>query len=501
MVLAEVHYDSEENSMRHNKLFLTVLGTMALATIASTFTVAPLTLASGPSPFAGCTIGGPGTNYVNAEVEPWVAVNPTNLANIVAVYQQDRWSNGGAHGLVTAVSYNGGATWSTTFAHFSFCSGGTAANGGDFDRASDPWVTFAPNGDAYQISLSASADLLTSGILVSKSIDGGSTWSEPVTLIRETSAFNFNDKESITADPTNANYVYAVWDRSRKPGENASFNALHSFAFRGDIMFSRTTNAGASWEAPRSLLPTNANLFTIGNQIVVLPNGTLVDVFALGKGSGVQPSVNPFTMSLIRSTDKGLTWSKVIDISTDQAVADRDPDTGQEVRAGAGLLDVGVDHANGNIYAVWEDARFSGGAHNDIAFSMSTNGGLTWTTPVKINQTPNNATAFTPSVEVTADGTVGVTYYDFRNNTPAAGVPTDYWLIHCHSACTNPGNWSETHVAGPFDIETAPVARGFFLGDYEGLATIGNTFVPFFIQTNSGNTSNRTDAFFTTVGP
>jgi hypothetical protein len=96
-----------------------------------------------------------------------------------------------------------------------------------------------------------------------------------------------------------------------------------------------------------------------------------------------------------------------------------------------------------------------------------------------------------------------VTYYDFRNNTAAAGVPTDYWLIHCHSDCTNAANWagSETHLAGPFDIETAPFARGYFLGDYEGLASSGNRFMPFFIQANSGNTANRTDAFFTTVGP
>jgi hypothetical protein len=474
---------------------------------ASSFSVGPLVLASGPSPFAGCTAGvapgnPPGTNYVNAEVEPWVDVNPTNPNNIVAVYQQDRWSNGGARGLVTAVSHDGGTTWSRTWAHFSLCSGGTTANGGDLDRASDPWVSFAPNGDAYQISLSASADLLTSAILVSKSSDGGDTWSEPTTLIRETSAFNFNDKESITADPTNSNYVYAVWDRSRKPGENADFNALHSFAFRGDVMFSRTTNGGSSWEAARRVFPpVNANLFTIGNQIVVLPDGGLVDVFSLGKGSGRQGSVNPFTVSVIRSTDKGETWSKAIDISTEQTVATLDPDTGAGVRTSGGLPEIAVDRNNGNLYAVWEDGRFSGGAHNDIAFSMSTDGGGTWTPPVKINQTANNAAAFTPSVEVAADGTVGVTYYDFRNNTPAAGVPTDYFLVHCHASCTNPANWSEVHVAGSFDLETAPVARGYFLGDYEGLTSVGNRFRPFFIQANTGNTANRTDAFTTTAGP
>src|SRR5436853_1534847 len=181
---------------------------------------------SGLSPFASCTIGGPGTNYVNSEVEPFVAVNPTNPSNIVGVFQQDRWSNGGAHGLVTSTSHDGGSTWAESWAHFSSCSGGTAANGGDYGRASDPWVTFAPSGDAYQISLSASSDLTVSAVLVSKSTDGGDTWSEPTTIARNVSGFaegpGFNDKEAITPDPTAAGNVYAVWDRSRFPSDNAS---------------------------------------------------------------------------------------------------------------------------------------------------------------------------------------------------------------------------------------------------------------------------------------
>ena len=58
---------------------------------------------------------------------------------------------------------------------------------------------------------------------------------------------------------------------------------------------------------------------------------------------------------------------------------------------------------------------------------------------------------------------------------------------------------SETHLAGPFDMKTAPNARGFFVGDYESLTAIGTTFEPFFVQANSGNTSNRTDVFTTFV--
>src|ERR671937_3237342 len=391
-------------------------GTAAIAV----FAVAAFALAasgpvdvSGLSPFAACTVGGPGTNYVNSEVEPFVAVNPANPSNIVGVFQQDRWSNGGAHGLVASTSHDGGKTWTESWAHFSICSGGTAANGGDYDRASDPWVTFAPNGDVYQISLSASADVTVSAVLVSKSVDGGDTWTEPTTLARNVSAFGFgpgfNDKESITADPGVASNVYAVWDRSRFPSDQAGVTAqMNAASIRGDIIFTRTTDGGQTWSAPQDILGLNQNEFTSGNQIAVLPDGTLVDVFEDLNGSGRQPSPNQFHQSIIRSTDKGATWSKVIDISTDGSVAVRDPDTGAFVRSGAGLPDIAVA-PNGPLYAVWSDGRFSGFNHDDVALSRSTDGGRHWSTPIKVNASPSGVGAFTPSVDAASDATVAVT--------------------------------------------------------------------------------------------
>src|SRR5919206_314385 len=278
-----------------------------------------------------------------------------------------------------------------------------------------------------------------------------------------------------------------------KPSDNASLNGQADAAsIRGDIMFSRTTDGGQTWSAPQDILGLNQNEFTIGNQIVVLPNGTLVDIFEDLNGSGAQRSPNQFHQSVIRSTDHGATWSKVIDISTDGSLAVRDPDTGAFVRSGAGLPDIAVA-PNGTLYAVWSDGRFSGFNHDDVALSRSTDGGLTWSNPIKVNASPAGVAAFTPSVDVASDGTVAVSYYDFRNNTSnPSTLPTDAFAVFSHDGGQTFGG--EVRLTKrSFDLDLAPNAGGKFLGDYVGLSHVGATFVPFFTQTVSS--SNPTDIF------
>ena len=72
----------------------------------------------------------------------------------------------------------------------------------------------------------------------------------------------------------------------------------------------------------------------------------------------------------------------------------------------------------------------------EVAFSMSTDGGFTWSEPMKINQTPDNIPllrrqAFLPSVAVNGQGVVGVTYYDFRNDIGGSVSVelADHWFV------------------------------------------------------------------------
>ena len=134
-------------------------------------------LEMGPAIIADHPLTGVGPEMVERvypQYRPATAVNPTNPNNIIGAFQQDRWNDGGAKGLAAARSMDGGASWTRNFARFSECSGGDS----DYERATDPWVSFDAAGRAYQISLSIdSAALGVSAVLASTSTDGGATWS------------------------------------------------------------------------------------------------------------------------------------------------------------------------------------------------------------------------------------------------------------------------------------------------------------------------------------
>jgi hypothetical protein len=478
---------------------------------ASSFATGPAVRVSGASPFGencGLSARGPSSHlYRDSEVEPWIDVNPANGNNIVGSWQQDRWSDGGSRGLVAGVSKDNGNSWT-----LSPVRGTSRCTGGDYDRASDPWLSFSPDGTLHHASLSfdVGGDT-TNAILVNKSEDGGLTWSRPKTIIRDSRPTVGNDKESITADPNDSDYVYVIWDRRVSPlGEPASPTASGiGAAWGGPTWFSRSTDGGKTYNPPHEIYDPGTLQQTIANQIVVRPQGQLINIFDLIQVTR-KNSIRGLNVSVIRSKDKGKTWSEPIrfDKMVDPEVSD--PDDGARVRTGDLGPDIAVDPNNGDLYAVWQDGRFGDGRHASVALSSSTDGGLTWSPAAKVNKTPTtiptgDQQAFTPAVDVAEDGTVAVSYYDFRHNTPNPDtLPTDYWMVHCHPSaardCSKSGDYGqESRLTGsPFDMEEAPDAGGSFVGDYEGLANDGRDFAPFFSQTRGVDPAS---IYFRRVGP
>src|SRR4051794_33009085 len=496
------------------------------AASAAAVQLGPLTKVSDGDPFAGCKADRPGnqdgTLFPATEIEPWIASDPTDPKNVVAGWQQDRWSNGGSRGLVAGVSGNGAASFKTVIPGRV-----TKCQGGPWTRDSDPWLDFSARGVAYFMHLANEPDLPNgqfgaSGMVVTRSTDGGRTWGKPVTLIRDPAGQSLNDKNSITADPKDPDLAYAVWDRltdfTLPPvgggGEPvaggldiathkaigmdgvALARAWHEFLkergeaekapsfvfFKGPTYFARTTDAGRTWEKARKIYDPGPNEQTLGNQIVVRPDGTLVDFFAHFLPNGID------RLELIRSRDKGRTWSKPTVATVMVTLGSITPDKQEPIRDAANLFDVAVDPASGNLYAVLQEYRYHG--VEEVSFLMSTDGGDSWTTPARINQTPAPGKnpllrqAIIPSVEVGPDGVLVVTYYDFRNDNNT-GELADYWAVFCDPKRTNCGvakNWGgEVRLTTKsFDYLNAPVARGHFLGDYMGLERAGDQVIPAF---------------------
>jgi len=308
-----------------------------------------LTRVAGPSPLASCTAGGAGTNFPNTAIEPSVTVNPRNPLNIVGVWQQDRWSNGGAHGLVAGSSFDGGKTWNETSLPFTTC----VAGGLSFQRASDPVVSFGPDGTVYAVGLAItdSGSNETSAIVTATSADGDKTWSNIRNLFEDdNSPTVLNDKEWITADPTKPGVAYVVWDRHD--------DANHT----GPALFSKTTDSGLTWSKPVNIVSLTGNRQTLGNEIVVDPrNGTLYDVFASLQEND---SPGPVLVQVVKSTDGGGGWTNPVTISNIQSSGANGGTRQTSIRSGP-LPQAALDPTSGELYVIWADERLTSGGRRD----------------------------------------------------------------------------------------------------------------------------------------
>jgi hypothetical protein len=438
-------------------------------------------------PYAGCTAGATPTStlYPGAEVEPSITVDPRRPERIVGAWQQDRWNNGGAHGIATTYSTDGGRTFTEVPLPVSVC----APGGLNYERASDPWVSTGPDGTVYASALAFDANTPRNTVAASVSYDGGRTWRHTTPLINDTAIEFADDKNSVTADPRRAGTAYQVWDRL--DGGPAGDQLI-----TGPTFLSVTHDYGRSWSTPQIIVHTAEFQQTIGNIIVADPRtGTLYDFYdSLTFTDASANTVTDVSYRMVASTDGGRHWSAPVVIAPDTSIFDTDPNTGAPLRTGSGLPSAAIDPSTGQLYLAYEGSDFTAGAYDQIQLTTSTDSGRHWSAPIRVNGAPSSP-AFTPSIAVTASGEVGVTYYDIRTLRPdnTTTLPTSTWLTVSARGGTHFGH--ERQIAPVFDFLAAPRAGGSFLGDYEGLAATGDGFRALFMTTNSGQPNNRTDAY------
>jgi hypothetical protein len=466
----------------------------ALSLITSITGVASVTVvpvSKEPSPLATCVNDSqPGRNFPSGETEPNLAVAGSTM---IAMWHQDRWSNGGAHGIGVGVSTDGGGSWAQSTFPDDMCTTSTGPLA-LYQRSSDPWAAFSKDGDiGYASALSFDATDNRNAVVAGRwTAADGWTHVQAIPGSIFTSIDQSTDKNSTTADPNNDLTAYTVWDTLISPTDHNPDDNPHTLAYTGPAYFSKTVDGGKSWSQAQVIIDTTQRQQTIGNIIVVDPkSGTLydfTDLLVSPNTSFGQGTNGNALVAFVKSTNGGSTWTAPQVIAPFDSLGDFDPNTGAPLRVGNGLEEVAIDPFTGKLYVTWErSSNFEKNTKqssvfwdDQIVLDTSSDAGATWSGPTVIH-TAGGMPTYTPMVAVNGNQ-VAITYYDNRN-LPAndtSNLPTDYWV----SISTSGGPFVEQHIAGPFDELSAPVARGFFLGDYEGLQPSGSGFEALFVATN-----------------
>jgi len=399
-------------------------------------------------------IPNPGFDAQNRQSnETSVAISPA-AANIVA-------AGGNDYRMVTVfgdtwlgfyVSDDGGATWFNTMVPgfpTDTSPQGSASPLLGLDASGDPVVRFDATGNLY-----------VAGIAFNRNFDQPD---RPVDTVAYVARYDYTpgtpggtSTPNSAADPPNFTYAgTAIVDRGAVgfavPGgpygfagtlvdkdwmevdENApaasacagnvyvTYAAFQGLAGSSPIKFSASSDGAATFSSPRTISSggRDGSPFNQGSDIGIAPDGTIYVAYRTFASAADRTSA----VSIVKSADCGKHWSQPIRVG--QIVSPQAP--GVAFRTPAFAF-VAVDDTNPEtVYVAYQSFN---GADYDIYVQRSTDGGVTWGTPVTVNDDNSGRHQIFPTIEI-SNGALHVAWYDLRNSTTDANEALDVYY-----ACT-----------------------------------------------------------------
>lgn len=347
-----------------------------------------------------------GQNIIgDAANEPSIAVDPNNPNKMVIGWRQFNTVSSNFRQAGYGYTTNGGQTW--TFPG--------VIEPGVF--RSDPVLDYDMDGNFYYNSLTNTPDFQCK---VFKSSTGGSSWNNGVFA-------QGGDKQWMTIDKTGGmgnGHIYAYW------------TSYYSVCYPD--FFTRSTDAGASFPNCTSI-PNEPSWGTLS----IGPNGELY----VGGTDGYSPDFLVAKSSNAQNPSQTVTWDYYTVVNLDGSI------TGWGGPNPEGLLGqtwIAVDTSggpyNGFVYLLCSVDRNSVSDPLDVMFARSTNGGITWSSPVRINDDPGfSAWQWFGTMSVAPNGRIDVVWLDTRDN------PGTYLSALYYSKSTDGGvTWSANQRLSEF---------------------------------------------------
>lgn len=319
----------------------------------------------------------------------------------------------------------------------------------------DPVMVADTAGSFYYLHLSNPPDgSWIDRIVVQKSTDGGQTWSSGTYM--GLNGRKAQDKQWMAVNPQD-NSLHVTWTQFDQYGSSAAKDS-------SVIMYARSTDGGQTWSQARRISQhagdcIDSDYTAEGAVPCIGPNG---EVFVAWS--------NRNQLWFDRSDDGGATW-----LAKDILVADQpagwDYDIPNISRAN-GLPFTACDLSNGphrgTVYVHWSDQR-NGANDTDLWLCKSTDGGLSWTDPVRVNDDTTHRHQFFTSMAI--DQTTGWLWFVFYDRRAYNDHRTDVYMAVSKDGGATFQNFKVSE--SPF----RPIADVFF-GDYTGISAANNVVRP-----------------------
>ena len=366
----------------------------------------------------------------DAANEPSMCLDPNNPLLMAIGWRQFDTTNSNFRQSGVAYTTNGGLNW--TFP-------------GNLDAGtfrSDPVLASDANGTFYYLGISNSStfacDLL-------RSTNGGATW-QPVGPALG------GDKEWMAIDTTSSpgrGNIYQVWS----PYYNVYNNQ--------NQIFTRSTDGGNNW-MPAIYLPH----LPYWGTIAIGPNG---EVYNFGTAIDAAPFwINRSSDATNQFSTPTIDVSTVVDLGGQPVMGIPGINPGGLLGQAWVAVDCSTGTTRGNVYVLCSVANDPGNLVN-VMFSRSSDGGRTWSTPLRINDDSptQNAAHWFGTLSVAPNGRIDACWNDTRHSA-------DHSLSELYYSWSDDGGltWAVNRPLSPPFNQSLGYPQQNKMGDYIGMVSL-----------------------------
>lgn len=383
----------------------------------------------------------------NSPEEVSICINPKNTSQVVA----------GANIDNVYYSNDGGTTWTV----------GTLT-----EPVTGVWgdpVVFTDTAGAFyyaHLSYPPTGNWIDR-IVVQKSTNGGVSWgSGSWAGLNGTKA---QDKEALIVNQAN-NEIYMSWTQFDNYG---SSGALDSSV----ILFSKSSDGGQTWSNAKRINKIAGDCIDSDNTMEgAIPTvGANGDIYVIWTG--------PNGIVFNKSTDGGNTWmAQETPVVSTPGGWDYNI-TGLQRCNGLpqSVVDLSGGPNHGTIYVNWTDQR-NGSTDTDVFLVKSTDGGQTWSAPIRVNDDPAGRQQFLTWMTIDqTNGKIYCVFYD-RRNYASTSAQTDVYL----AVSSDGGNTFANYKINQNPFTPSPA---IFFGDYISISAHNNVVRPMWMQYGGGTLS------------